>query len=76
ALRTLFAEVLDLEPGQVGVERSFFELGGDSLLVMRLIARIRSVLEVSVGVREVFAEPTVVGVARLVEGAGVSAGVV
>ncbi|WP_302832566.1 non-ribosomal peptide synthetase [Streptomyces sp. GbtcB6] len=76
ALRTLFAEVLDLEPGQVGVERSFFELGGDSLKVMRLIARIRSVLEVSVGVREVFAEPTVAGVARLVEGTGVSAGVV
>ncbi|MFG3297141.1 amino acid adenylation domain-containing protein, partial [Streptomyces sp. NPDC048179] len=76
ALRTLFAEVLDLEADQVGVERSFFELGGDSLKVMRLIARIRSVLETSVGVREVFAEPTVAGVARLVEGAGAPAGVV
>ncbi|MFG3297142.1 amino acid adenylation domain-containing protein, partial [Streptomyces sp. NPDC048179] len=72
----LFAELLGLEVEQVGVEGSFFELGGDSLLVMRLIARIRSVLEVSVGVREVFAEPTVAGVARLVEGAGESAGVV
>ncbi|MEU9283129.1 condensation domain-containing protein, partial [Streptomyces sp. NPDC048341] len=76
ALRTLFTEVLDVEADHVGVERSFFELGGDSLLVMRLIARIRSVLEVSVGVREVFAEPTVAGVARLVETAGVSGGVV
>ncbi|WP_308311169.1 non-ribosomal peptide synthetase, partial [Streptomyces sp. GbtcB6] len=76
ALCGLFAEVLGLEADAVGVEGSFFELGGDSLLVMRLIARIRSVFEVSVGVREVFAEPTVVGVARLVEGAGVSAGVV
>ncbi|MFJ2960657.1 amino acid adenylation domain-containing protein, partial [Streptomyces sp. NPDC087270] len=69
----LFAEVLGA--GSVGAEESFFELGGDSLLVMRLIARIRSVLDVSVGVREVFAEPTVAGVARLVDGAGVSAGV-
>ncbi|MEU9246399.1 amino acid adenylation domain-containing protein [Streptomyces sp. NPDC048385] len=76
ALRTLFAEVLDVEADHVGVERSFFELGGDSLKVMRLIARIRSVLEVTVGVRDVFAEPTVAGVARLVETAGVSGGVV
>ncbi|MFE5922361.1 amino acid adenylation domain-containing protein [Streptomyces sp. NPDC056468] len=76
ALCTLFAEVLDLEAGVVGAEEGFFELGGDSLLVMRLIARIRSVLEVSVGVREVFAEPTVAGIARLVEGAGASSGVV
>ncbi|MFE5924186.1 amino acid adenylation domain-containing protein, partial [Streptomyces sp. NPDC056468] len=74
ALSALFAEVLGVEG--VGAEEGFFELGGDSLLVMRLIARIRSVLEVSVGVREVFAEPTVAGVARLVEGAGASAGVV
>ncbi|WP_308311177.1 phosphopantetheine-binding protein, partial [Streptomyces sp. GbtcB6] len=74
ALCGLFAEVLGLE--RVGAEEGFFELGGDSLLVMRLIARIRSVFEVLVGVREVFAEPTVAGVARLVEGAGVSAGVV
>ncbi|MBE8477047.1 non-ribosomal peptide synthetase, partial [Streptomyces justiciae] len=74
ALAALFAEVLDLE--QVGAEESFFELGGDSLKVMRLIARVRSVLEASVGVREVFAEPTVAGVARLVDTAGASAGVV
>ncbi|MBZ9641753.1 non-ribosomal peptide synthetase, partial [Streptomyces sp. PSKA30] len=73
-LSALFAEVLGVE--SVGAEESFFGLGGDSLLVMRLIARIRSVLEVSVGVREVFAEPTVAGIARLVEGAGASAGVV
>ncbi|OPG09968.1 hypothetical protein B1R27_04700 [Streptomyces sp. GKU 895] len=73
ALAHLFAEVLELE--RVGAEESFFELGGDSLKVMRLIARVRSVLEVSVGVREVFAEPTVAGVARLVDTAGASAGV-
>ncbi|MDT7847921.1 non-ribosomal peptide synthetase, partial [Streptomyces justiciae] len=75
ALCGLFAEVLGLE--RVGAEESFFELGGDSLLVMRLIARVRSVLEMSVGVREVFAEPTVAGVARLIDSAGASsAGVV
>ncbi|MCX4238917.1 non-ribosomal peptide synthetase [Streptomyces ortus] len=73
ALCALFAELLGVE--QVGAEESFFALGGDSLLVMRLIARMRAELDVSVGVREVFADPTVAGVARLVDRAGAAPGV-
>ena len=42
----LFAEVLGLE--RVGAEDSFFELGGDSLLAMRLIARVRAVLDAEI----------------------------
>ncbi|MFJ8940386.1 amino acid adenylation domain-containing protein [Streptomyces sp. NPDC102365] len=73
ALCALFAELLGVE--QVGAEESFFALGGDSLLVMRLIARVRAELDVSVGVREVFADPTVAGVARLVDRTGAAPGV-
>ncbi|MFF4760309.1 amino acid adenylation domain-containing protein [Streptomyces sp. NPDC001292] len=68
ALCELFAEVLGLEREQVGADGSFFELGGDSLLAMRLIAKIRSALGAEINIREVFAAPTVAAMARLVEG--------
>ncbi|MCP2343569.1 non-ribosomal peptide synthetase [Actinomadura rupiterrae] len=62
----LFAEILGLET--VGADDSFFELGGDSLLAMRLIARVRASMDAEVGIRELFATPTAAGIARLIEG--------
>ncbi|MFF3327923.1 condensation domain-containing protein, partial [Streptomyces sp. NPDC002889] len=61
----LFAELLGLE--RVSAEASFFELGGDSLLAMKLIARIRAVLETEVSIRALFATPTVAGAARIID---------
>ncbi len=53
----IWSDLLEVEP--MGLDDNFFELGGHSLLAMRLVARIRATLGVSVPVRNVFAHPTV-----------------
>ncbi|OBI52056.1 hypothetical protein A5707_12745 [Mycobacterium kyorinense] len=56
-LAGIYAQILGLE--RVGVDDSFFDLGGDSLSAMRLIAAINTRLDVAVAVRTVFEAPSV-----------------
>ena len=56
-LAGIYAQVLGLD--RVGVDDSFFDLGGDSISAMRLVAAINTSLEAGLGVRALFDAPTV-----------------
>ena len=53
----VFAEVLGLD--RVGLDDDFFALGGDSLLVMRVIAAINASLDTHLAVRALFDAPSI-----------------
>jgi amino acid adenylation domain-containing protein/non-ribosomal peptide synthase protein (TIGR01720 family) len=61
-LTDIYAQVLGLE--RVGVDDSFFELGGDSILSMQVVARARAV-GVLCRPRDIFSEQTVARLARV-----------
>ncbi len=65
-LAGVYAQVLGVE--RVGVDESFFDLGGDSLSAMRLIAAVNTALDAGLSVRAVFEAPTVAQLATRVGG--------
>jgi hypothetical protein len=57
SLAQVWVEVLKLD--QVGMDEDFFELGGHSLLGTRVIARVRDIFKLTVGLRVLFEAPTI-----------------
>jgi len=54
-LAEIWAEVLKVD--RVGRRDNFFDLGGHSLLVMRVVSRLRKVMDVEVTLGDMFAHP-------------------
>jgi hypothetical protein len=65
ALAEIWADVLGVE--RVGRLDGFFDLGGHSLLVMQMTARVRAAFGVQLSIRTVFAAPTLDALAGEIE---------
>ena len=65
-LAGIYAQVLGVE--RVGVDDSFFDLGGDSLSAMRLVAAINTGLDADLSVHALFDAPTVAQLAPRIGG--------
>jgi amino acid adenylation domain-containing protein len=63
-LVTICSELFNLPVDNISTSANFFELGGNSLLSTRLIAKIRARLSVEVSIREIFAAATLADIAR------------
>ncbi len=70
-LAGIYAQVLGLD--RVGIDDSFFDLGGDSISSMQVVARARAA-GVMCRPRDIFVEQTVAGVARVTRVAGFADG--
>ncbi|HVR11005.1 MAG TPA: amino acid adenylation domain-containing protein, partial [Thermoanaerobaculia bacterium] len=67
-LAAIWEEVLGVE--RVGLDDGFFDLGGHSLVAMRMISRITGALGVELPVRTLFEHPKLIDLAAAVERAG------
>jgi aryl carrier-like protein len=64
ALLRIFEEVLEEAP--IGLDDDFFELGGDSLLAMRAVGRMRAAVGIDLPMGVLFDRPTVAALAEMV----------
>jgi amino acid adenylation domain-containing protein len=67
ALAALWAERLKIDPASIGRNTSFFEIGGHSLLAVRLLNDIRRVFGKQFGVRQIFEAPLLCEFAERIE---------
>jgi amino acid adenylation domain-containing protein len=63
-IAAIWAQVLGVEP--VGVEDNFLDLGGNSLLAIRIIARLQETLQVELPLRTLFELPTISALAAFI----------
>ena len=67
ALVELWAELLGLPAEQISINSHFFELGGNSLLITRMMVRINAMFEQALGIEQLFEDLTISGIANTLD---------
>jgi amino acid adenylation domain-containing protein len=62
-LHAIWAQVLNIDPARIGLDDSFFQLGGDSISAMQVASTARSVF-VNIGVADILRQKTIYHLAK------------
>lgn len=66
-LAEIWSDLFGLEQSRISVNKSFFEIGGHSLLAVKLVSRVRQKLQTEIALRSVFEYPTIRALASQLE---------
>ncbi len=66
ALASIWSELLELD--HVCIHDDVFDLGAHSLMAMKALAQIRDAFDVNLALRNLFEQPTIAGLAELIDG--------
>jgi len=66
AVAAVWAELLGIE--NIGIDDDFFDLGGQSLVAIKVVSRLGDVFAVDLSLRHLFERPTVAGLSEIIDG--------
>nr|WP_050021266.1 non-ribosomal peptide synthetase [Chryseobacterium sp. P1-3] len=66
-LCNIYGQTLGLEPTSIGIHDDFFRLGGNSIMAIKLIGKIKQELEIPVNVSMVFGHKTVASLSHILD---------
>ncbi|CAH9057846.1 D-alanine--D-alanyl carrier protein ligase [Pseudoalteromonas holothuriae] len=66
-LAQMWSDLLSQSSDHIGIDSNFFEIGGHSLLVVKLVAQVRVAFQVELNVRDIFANPSIREQAQMID---------
>ncbi len=67
AILNIFSQLLNIEKHKISIHDNFFAIGGHSLLVVHLIAMLKTQLSIEISIHDIFDHPSIKKISDLVE---------